>query len=60
MNQVDENSNIKPIISIEGKMSAKDAGRAVIIMAWGKSISLVVSSIAGAVAAITACYKYFS
>jgi hypothetical protein len=58
MNQVDENSNIKPGISIEGKMSAKDAGRAAIIMAWGKSISLVVSSIAGAITAITAFIKY--
>lgn len=60
MNQSDENINIKPGISIEGKMSAKDAGKAAIIMAWGKAISLVISSAAGAATAIIASLKYFS
>ncbi|WP_155860321.1 hypothetical protein [Acinetobacter sp. Root1280] len=41
-----ENSNTKPNISIEGKMSNKDAGKVAIIMAWGKSISLVIASTA--------------
>jgi len=51
------NSNTKPDISIEGKMSEKDTGKVAIIMAWGKSISLVVSSLAGAVVAISAVIK---
>ena len=58
MSQSEENGNTKPGISIEGKMSEKDAGRVAVIMAWGKSISLVVSSIAGAITAITALFKY--
>lgn len=39
-------------------MSEVDAGKVAIIMAWGKSISLVVSSIAGAITTITAFFKY--
>ena len=34
-------------------MSEKDAGRAAVIMAWGKAISLVIGSVAGAITAIT-------
>ncbi|MDQ1207287.1 hypothetical protein QE380_000210 [Acinetobacter baylyi] len=48
-----ENSNTKPIISIEGKMSTKDAGKVAIIMAYGKSISLVIASLGGLISAIT-------
>lgn len=58
MNQSEENVNTKPGISIEGKMSEQDAGRVAIIMAWGKSISIVIGSIAGAITAITAFFKY--
>ncbi|HIQ36204.1 MAG TPA: hypothetical protein EYH52_16545 [Acinetobacter venetianus] len=47
-----ENSNIKPNISIEGKMSTKDAGKVAIIMAYGKSISLVLASLGGLITAI--------
>ena len=50
--------NIKPNINIEGKMSSKDAGKVAIIMAWGKSISLVVGSFAGSIIAITGLLKY--
>lgn len=46
------NSNIKPNISIEGKMSSKDAGKVAVIMAWGKSISLVIASTGGLIVAI--------
>ncbi|VCY87843.1 hypothetical protein BANRA_01321 [Acinetobacter baumannii] len=53
MNQSEENVSTKPGISIEGKMSEKDAGRAAVIMAWGKAISLVIGSVAGAITAIT-------
>lgn len=49
-----ENSNTKPNISIEGKMSTKDAGKVAIIMAYGKSISLIVASCTGLITAITA------
>lgn len=49
-----ENSNTKPNISIEGKMSTKDAGKVAIIMAYGKSISLVLASLGGLITAITA------
>ncbi len=45
MNISDKNSNSKPNISIEGKMSSKDAGKVAIIMAWGKAISLVTASV---------------
>ena len=41
------NSNTKPDISIEGKMNEHDTGKVAIIMAWGKSISLVIGSLAG-------------
>ncbi|OTU22091.1 hypothetical protein CAT62_05835 [Acinetobacter pittii] len=47
-----ENSNTKPNISIEGKMSTKDAGKVAIIMAWGKAISLVTASIATLIGSI--------
>ena len=53
-----DNSNTKPDISIEGKMSEQDTGKVAIIMAWGKSISLVVGSLSGAIAAITVFFKY--
>ncbi|WP_157758082.1 hypothetical protein [Acinetobacter larvae] len=53
-------SNIKPNISIEGKMSSKDAGKVAIIMAWGKSISLVIGSFAGSIIAITGLFKYMA
>ncbi|EJG18265.1 putative membrane protein [Acinetobacter baumannii CI86] len=39
-------------------MSEKDAGRAAVIMAWGKAISLVIGSVAGAMTAITTFFKY--
>jgi len=58
MNQSEENVNTKPGISIEGTMSEKDAGRVAVIMAWGKSISLVIGSITGGITAITALIKY--
>ncbi|MEN5171485.1 hypothetical protein ABE427_01920 [Acinetobacter higginsii] len=35
-------------------MSTKDAGKVAIIMAYGKSISLVLGSLAGVITAITA------
>ncbi|CEI54473.1 hypothetical protein [Acinetobacter bereziniae] len=54
-----DNSNTKPNISIEGKMSEQDTGKVAIIMAWGKSISLVVGSLAGAMVAISAFIKIF-
>ena len=50
--------NTKPDISIEGKMSEQDTGKVAIIMAWGKSISLVVGSLTSAIVAITAFFKY--
>ncbi len=52
------NFNSKPNISIEGKMSEQDTGKVAIIMAWGKSISLVIGSLAGAITAIAAFFKY--
>ncbi|MDC5470343.1 hypothetical protein Q5X39_15865 [Acinetobacter baumannii] len=58
MNQSEENVSTKPGISIEGKMSEKDAGRAAVIMAWGKAISLVIGSVTGAITAITTFFKY--
>lgn len=58
MNQSEENVSTKPGISIEGKMSEKDAGRAAVIMAWGKAISLVIGSVAVAITAITTFFKY--
>ncbi|WP_159725003.1 hypothetical protein [Acinetobacter proteolyticus] len=54
MSLSNENTNIKPIIRIEGKMSNKDAGKVAIIMAYGKSIALIVASCTGLVTAITA------
>lgn len=54
MNFPNNDINTKPIISIEGKMSTKDAGKVVVIMAYGKSISLVIASLGGLIAAITA------
>ncbi len=42
-----DNSNTKPDIRIEGKMNEQDTGKVAIIMAWGKSISLVIGSLAG-------------
>lgn len=51
MNQSNENGNTKPIISIEGKMSSKDAGRVAIIMAIGKCVALILSSLAGVITA---------
>lgn len=53
-----ENSITKPIFSIEGKMSNKDAGKVAVIMAWGKSISIVLGSSAGLIMALTALFKY--
>lgn len=53
MNITDNNSSTKPNISIEGKMSTKDAGKVAIIMAWGKAISLVTASVSTLVTAIT-------
>jgi len=58
MNQSEENVNTKPGISIEGKMSETDAGKVAIIMAWGKSISMVVGSCGGVAAAIISLIKY--
>ncbi|MCZ3070409.1 hypothetical protein NYZ02_17980 [Acinetobacter baumannii] len=58
MNQSEENVSTKPSISIEGKMSEKDVGRAAVIMAWGKAIFLVIGSVAGAITAITTFFKY--
>ncbi|AMX20160.1 hypothetical protein IEC338SC_3045 [Acinetobacter pittii] len=52
MNQSNENINTKPNISIEGKMSTKDAGKVAIIMAWGKAISLVTASTASLIGSI--------
>jgi|GEM_PF-2476899 len=52
MKSTEENINTQPIISIEGRMSTKDAGRAAIIMAWGKAISLVIVSISGLTGAL--------
>jgi len=52
--------NTKPNINIEGKMSSKDAGRVAIIMAWGKSISLVLGSVAGCTTAIIGLIKYMA
>ncbi|MBK4745000.1 hypothetical protein GLGAKIBC_00258 [Acinetobacter baumannii] len=52
MNQSNENINTKPNISIEGKMSTKDAGKVAIIMAWGKAISLVTASAASLIGSI--------
>lgn len=40
-------------------MSEKDTGRVAIIMAWGKSISLVLGSVAGLITAVAAIFKYF-
>lgn len=51
-------SRAKIKFSIEGTMSEKDAGRVAVIMAWGKSISLVIGSITGGITAITALIKY--
>lgn len=53
-----DNFNTKPDISIEGKMSEQDTGKVAIIMAWGKSISLVVGSLTGAIVATTALIKW--
>lgn len=53
-----DNFNTKPDISLEGKMSEKDTGKVAIIMAWGKSISMVVGSLTGAIVAITALMKW--
>ena len=53
-----DNFNTKPDINIEGKMSEKDTGKVAIIMAWGKSISLVVGSFTGAIVAFTALMKW--
>lgn len=39
-------------------MNEQDTGKVAIIMAWGKSISLVVGSLSGAIAAITVFFKY--
>lgn len=47
------NSNTKPDISIEGKMNEQDTGKVAIIMAWGKSISLVIGSLAGLITVFT-------
>ncbi|MDN5511168.1 MAG: hypothetical protein L0G53_02620 [Acinetobacter sp.] len=52
------NFNTKPDISIEGKMSEQDTGKVAIIMALGKSISLVVGSLTSAIVAITALIKW--
>lgn len=46
------NDNIKPNISIEGKMNTKDAGKVAIIMAYGKTISMVIGSLGTAISAI--------
>ena len=54
-----DNFNTKPDISIEGKMSEQDTGKVAIIMAWGKSISLVLGSVAGLTTAVAAIFKYF-
>lgn len=54
MNLSNENINTKPNISIEGKMSTKDAGKVAIIMAYGKCISLILTSMAAVITAITA------
>ena len=49
-----ENVSTKPNISLEGKMSTKDAGKVAIILAYGKSISWVLCSLAGVITAVTA------
>lgn len=54
MNFSSEDNTTKPNISIEGKMSTKDAGKVAVIMAYGKSISLVIASLGGLITAITA------
>lgn len=54
MNLSNEDNTTKPNISIEGKMSTKDAGKVAVIMAYGKSISLVLASLGGLITAITA------
>lgn len=46
------NDNTKPNISIEGKMNTKDAGKVAIIMAYGKTISMVIGSLGTAISAI--------
>lgn len=52
MNQSDENVNTKPGISIEGKMSEQDAGKVAIIMAIGKSTSLILASLGAVITAV--------
>lgn len=54
MNFPNNDVNTKPNISIEGKMSTKDAGKVAVIMAYGKSISLVIASLGGLITAIIA------
>lgn len=39
-------------------MSEKDTARVAIIMAWGKSISLVLGSVAGLITAVVTIFKY--
>lgn len=41
-----------------GKMSEKDTGKVAIIMAWGKSISLVIGSLTGVVVTVSALIKW--
>lgn len=48
----EQDVNTKPNISIEGKMSSKDAGKVAIIMAWGKCISIIILSISSLITAI--------
>lgn len=38
-------------------MSEQDTGKVAVIMAWGKSISLVIGSVAGLIVAVTALAK---
>ncbi|HEM7794396.1 TPA: hypothetical protein U2L15_003212 [Acinetobacter nosocomialis] len=56
-----EDSNTKPNISIEGKMSTKDAGKVAIIMAWGKAISLVTASVSTLIGSIAVLiWRFYS
>lgn len=46
-----KDDNAKSNMRLDGKMNTKDAGKAGIILAYGKSIALVMASATGAISA---------
>ncbi len=55
MKEKSSNSQLK----VDGKMTKKGADKVGVIMAWGKSIAIVISSLAGLIIAVTAFLKYY-